>query len=203
MWVSVCVCVCVCVKERWSERESTQAGQRGFPSLYGTRVSGIKPSLSLGFDRHYTYISMGTDTDRETGSTHPTDRHTRAINTQIHVYTHADINPSSSFYMRPACCCLRMCSILCTGRRRGFKKRRHHKNSNNVVLLLYSAPAVTLNVLLLSDGLWFVLNETSTSFHCRYTVLWFLLKLWCFCSNSLFNEWHVMKLCRTLTSVNS
>lgn len=145
--------MCVCEREmkRERERESTQAGQRGFPSLYGTRVSGIKPSLSLGFDSHYTYISMGTD--RETGSTHPTDRHTRAINTQIHSHAHVPINPSSCFYFRPACCCHRMCSILCTGRGRGFKTRIHHKNLNNVMLLLYSDPVVTLNVLLLSGGL--------------------------------------------------
>lgn len=80
-----CVCVCVCGNERGSE-ESTQAGQRGFPSLYGTRVSGIKPSPSLGFDRHYTYISMGADTARELGSTH-----SGAINTQTRAQSHEPI----------------------------------------------------------------------------------------------------------------
>lgn len=36
---------------------------------------------------------------------------------------------------------------------------------------------VTLSELLLSDRLWFVLNETKLSFHCRHTVMWFLVML--------------------------
>lgn len=64
-----CACVCVCEREmkQGRQRESTQAAQRGFPSSYSTRVSGMKPSLSLGFDT--THISVGSDKYRERGFT--------------------------------------------------------------------------------------------------------------------------------------
>ncbi len=45
----------------WNLRQRERAlkqDREDFPFLNGTRVSGIKPGLSLGFDRHYTHTHV-------------------------------------------------------------------------------------------------------------------------------------------------
>lgn len=59
--------------------------------MYGMRVPGTKPSLSLGFDRHYTYISTGADTDEQAlhiahpDGHMPINKH-KFMHTLIHLY---------------------------------------------------------------------------------------------------------------------